>query len=404
MNPKKELNSVVAISAGQGHAIALLKDGTVWGWGENDYGQLGIGDLTDRPVATKVDLDGVFVAIGAGKFHSMALKNDGTVWTWGLNGSYRLGYTAPPPEPPEGSSNIPRQVANFTISKSTVSKSIVSISLDREAYTLTAGGNDQIKVTATYSDGSRLNITDQTKYQSSNPDIASVSSAGVVSGLRAGQSSLTTTFLDQTVNAKVTVVEPTNNGPVPGNAPMPIVTLSDIDGHWAESNIVQAMNQGIVFGYPDDTFRPDRSVSRAEFAVLLMNALKPPGKGVELVFKDKDAIGSWAINQIAQCVELSIIKGFSNGTFRPNKTITHAEMVTMVVRASHLPLADDAATGYLDNADIPQYARSHIVTAERYGIADYVLDNKFKPNEPSTRAESVTAIVNMLKVIKEKKG
>ncbi|MGG1657973.1 S-layer homology domain-containing protein [Brevibacillus sp. NRS-1366] len=395
MNPNRELNSVVSISAGQGHALALLSDGTVWGWGDNRYGQLGTGDFNNRPLATKLDLNGIFVAVGTGKFHSLAIKNDGTIWSWGQNGSYRLGYKTLPPEPPEGFSNVPRQVPDLFLRKS-----LTRIALDSEAFTLTTGGNDQIKVTATYSDGSTLTVTDQTKYQSSKPNIASVSPAGVVSGLRAGQSNLTATFLDHTAKAKVTVLEPIGNVPAPGNAPAQNNLLADINGHWAKNNIVQAVNKGISYGYPDGTFKPDRSVSRAEFAVLLMNALKPEGKGAELTFKDKDAIGSWAMGQIAQCVELGIIHGYSDGTFRPNKTITHTEMIVMVVRAANLPVADDAAAGYLDDMDIPPFARDQAAAAKQYGITSYITDNRFGPNEPSTRAESVTAILNMLKVKK----
>ncbi len=395
INPSKVLNGVVAISAGQGHALALLSDGTVWGWGDNAYGQLGNGTFTSRPFAARLDLDGVIVAIGTGKYHSVAIKNDGTVWTWGYNGSYRLGYKTLPPEPPEGISNVPRQVPDMI-----VSKSLTGIALDSEAYALTTGGNDQVKVTATYSDGSTRNVTEQAKYQSSKPDVAAMSPAGVVSGLRAGQSNLTVTYLDQTAKAKVTVREPTGNPPAPGNAPAPNTALTDIDGHWAKNNIVQAVNQGISYGYPDGTFKPDRSVTRAEFAVLLMNALKPAGQGAELPFKDKGAIGSWAVKQIAQCVELGIIHGYADGTFRPNKTITHAEMIVMVVRAANLPVAGDAAAGYMDEADIPPFARGQAAAAKLYGVTSYMTDGRFRPDEPSTRAESVSAIVNMLKVKK----
>jgi len=398
-NPDRPLNSVVSISAGQGFALALLKDGSVWGWGANDSGQLGKGDLTNRSLAVKVNLDGTFTGIGTGKFHSMAIKNDGTIWTWGFNGSYRLGYATPPPEPPEGASSVPRQVADFNLSNS-----LASLVLDREEYAITVGGSHPIQATAVYSDGSRVNVTDQAKVQSSDPAVVAVNSAGVLSGLRAGQATLAVTFLDRTVNAKVVVTDAPGNTPAPGNSPDPIVTLTDIDGHWAESTIVQAVNQGIATGYPDFTFKPDRSVSRAEFAVLLMNALKPSGEGAEIAFTDKESIGTWAIRQIAQSVELGIIKGYANGTFRPNKTITRAEMITMVVRASRLPIRDEAATGYADDADIPKYARGPVVTAQRYGIAAYIVNDKFEPNKPATRAESVSAIVNMLKAIKGEKG
>ncbi|HIJ88177.1 MAG TPA: hypothetical protein HPP97_10945, partial [Desulfuromonadales bacterium] len=79
------LPEISAVAGGGGHSVALAKDGTVWTWGLNMYGQLGIGSTVNSPVPAKVSgLNGV-VAISAGMHHVMALKNDGTVWAWGNN-------------------------------------------------------------------------------------------------------------------------------------------------------------------------------------------------------------------------------------------------------------------------------------------------------------------------------
>src|SRR5258705_13498427 len=74
-----------SIAAGSYHTLALKSNGTVWGWGLNDFGQVGDGTTTDRlsPVQTSA-LNGV-VAVAAGWYHSVALRSDGTVWTWGDN-------------------------------------------------------------------------------------------------------------------------------------------------------------------------------------------------------------------------------------------------------------------------------------------------------------------------------
>ncbi len=71
--------------------IALKGDGTVWAWGDNDYGQLGDGTIDDRNVPGPVPgLSGV-IAIDAGWGHVIALKSDGTVWTWGYNSYGQIG-------------------------------------------------------------------------------------------------------------------------------------------------------------------------------------------------------------------------------------------------------------------------------------------------------------------------
>jgi len=81
----------VYISGGDSHAAALKKDGTVWTWGHNAWGQLGDGSMTDR--TTPVQVSGLtdVIAVAAGRTMTMALKSDGTVWTWGLNNYGELG-------------------------------------------------------------------------------------------------------------------------------------------------------------------------------------------------------------------------------------------------------------------------------------------------------------------------
>jgi alpha-tubulin suppressor-like RCC1 family protein len=102
------LAGAIAVSAGDAHSLALLNDGTVRAWGENDGGQLGDGTLTDRSAPTRVgSLTGV-MAVAAGGNHSLALAADGSVWAWGANASGQLG---------DGSTvtrNLPVRVSGLT--------------------------------------------------------------------------------------------------------------------------------------------------------------------------------------------------------------------------------------------------------------------------------------------------
>lgn len=187
----------------------------------------------------------------------------------------------------------------------------------------------------------------------------------------------------------------------PIDDPDRLSVFKDITGHWAESTIIKAVEQGVVNGYPDDTFKPDRTVARAEFAVMLMNALKPSVKGSQLSFQDSNTIGLWATQSVSKCVELGIITGYPAGTFRPNKTINHAEMIVMIVRAANLSFNENETTGYIDDAEIPTWAKGAIAVAELYSIPGYITDNRFKSNDLSTRAESITSILNMMNIIKK---
>ncbi|MGC7873064.1 cell wall-binding repeat-containing protein [Desulfosporosinus sp. SYSU MS00001] len=98
----KDLTNIIAVSAGGAHALALKADGTVWAWGSNEEGQLGVDQ--DSPVTTSVQVQGLqnIVAIAAGLDFSLALGSDGRVWAWGDNefrqvneNSNTLKYTAP---------------------------------------------------------------------------------------------------------------------------------------------------------------------------------------------------------------------------------------------------------------------------------------------------------------------
>lgn len=91
------LSSVVAVAASNNHTLALKSDGTVWSWGWNDFGQLGDGTSITRH--TPIQVKGMggtgyltdIVAIRTNNYHSVALKSDGTVWAWGNNNFGQLG-------------------------------------------------------------------------------------------------------------------------------------------------------------------------------------------------------------------------------------------------------------------------------------------------------------------------
>ena len=92
-------NDWIAVSSGGNHTIAIKKDGTIWAWGRNDYGQLGLGSLggthhTPEQVMI-VGISGVvnndWKEVSTGWEHTIAIKKDGTIWAWGSNGYGQLG-------------------------------------------------------------------------------------------------------------------------------------------------------------------------------------------------------------------------------------------------------------------------------------------------------------------------
>ena len=81
-----------AVSAGGYHTLALKSDGSLWAWGYNNHGQLGDGTIETRNVPTRVvSATDDWVAVSAEEYHTLALKSDGTLWAWGDNEYGELG-------------------------------------------------------------------------------------------------------------------------------------------------------------------------------------------------------------------------------------------------------------------------------------------------------------------------
>ncbi|ULL16436.1 beta-xylosidase [Paenibacillus sp. H1-7] len=183
-------------------------------------------------------------------------------------------------------------------------------------------------------------------------------------------------------------------------APKPTVNLSDLAEHWAESDVKQAIDLGIVSGYPDGTFKPDRTVTRAEFATMLINALKPQENrlySTPLTFTDKEKIGAWALNSVAQAVQVGIISGYEDGSFRPDAEITRSEMVKMIANAMGQSGEKADTTGFADDTAIPDWARGAVATLCKRGIIEGKGGNQFAPGDQATRAEAIRVLLNMLR-------
>ncbi|PAF29795.1 InlB B-repeat-containing protein [Paenibacillus sp. 7516] len=178
------------------------------------------------------------------------------------------------------------------------------------------------------------------------------------------------------------------------NAPVE-VALHDIKGHWAEELIQQAVRDGIVKGYVDGSFKPNASVTRAEFTVMLMNALQTDYAEAPLSFTDRSNIGIWAQSAVARAVQAGFIQGDSGGAFHPNDAVTRAEMAVMVANALQVKAESGTSSTFADNEQIPVWARAAVAGMQQSGLLNGKGLNIFAPRDNTTRAEAVKLLLSM---------
>ncbi|MEC0209510.1 S-layer homology domain-containing protein [Paenibacillus ehimensis] len=180
-------------------------------------------------------------------------------------------------------------------------------------------------------------------------------------------------------------------------------TFSDINGHWAESYIKLLANKLVVDGVTDTTFQPERNITRAEFAALVVRALGLDTNSGSSTFKDV-AAGDWYASVVAAAANAKLVDGYEDGTFRPNATINREELAAMVVRALNYAgakpdVSADKQTQLLakfKDASKIVWAKNEIATAIDAGIIDGMTDDTLGARDTATRAQSATMLKRLL--------
>lgn len=185
--------------------------------------------------------------------------------------------------------------------------------------------------------------------------------------------------------------------------------LRDISGHWAEVNIQKMLESEVINGYADQTFRPDKTISRVEFAAFVISAMggqsstRRSGTATGsrssddgLPFTDAHRIPEWAQGYVASALRDGIISGYSDGSFRPNNLITRQEMAVMLVKAlklqSEAEKRANSYLGYYDQGTVAEWARGYVAVAADKGIISGYSDNSFRPFRNASRAEAVSML------------
>lgn len=170
--------------------------------------------------------------------------------------------------------------------------------------------------------------------------------------------------------------------------------LNDIETHWAASTIANLVKQGIVKGFEDGSFKPDDNVDVDAFIKMLVTALG---------YKLENGSGYWATTFIDKAKELQIVK---DGEFdRYDRPINRQEMARMIVRSVNESLTSDTEqlkNVILDFNSITEDYQEYILKAYGLGIISGYEDGRFKGTDNATRAEAVAMIFRVLTPAKRK--
>ena len=191
--------------------------------------------------------------------------------------------------------------------------------------------------------------------------------------------------------------EDSNSGeiisPIP---PQEEIKFNDIKGHWAESTIKSFVDKGFIDGYKDSTFRPNNSMTRAEFVKLVNRVFGFTQKGEEQ-FTDVNK-EDWFYDDICIGIKEGYIKGKSKDVFAPNDNITREEVamiLTNIMKNKDVNL--DKLDSFKDGNKTSQWAQSSVEGAIEAGYMNGYEDQTIKASGSITRAEAVSMLSRVKK-------
>ncbi|WP_274654043.1 S-layer homology domain-containing protein [Paenibacillus humicola] len=180
------------------------------------------------------------------------------------------------------------------------------------------------------------------------------------------------------------------------------VSFTDMVGNWAQKDVTTLASKLIVEGTGANKFEPKRNITRAEFAAMVVRSLGLDASGTAS-FKDV-ASNQWYAGSVAAAADAGIIKGYEDGSFKPNANITRKEVAAMVVRAmayagKDVKLSDAdvsaALAKYTDAASLG-WAKAEVAAAIKSGIVLGQTSTQVVGDANANRAEAATMIIRFL--------
>ena len=181
--------------------------------------------------------------------------------------------------------------------------------------------------------------------------------------------------------------------------------FTDIRGHWAFPSICWTVENGLMNGTSATLYSPERSTSRAMIVTILWRMEGKPSPAGSASFGDV-ADGRWYTEAVRWAAEHEIVKGYGNGRFGPDDSITREQMAAILYRYSQYRGADTTQGGmavreYPDYASISSYALSAMGWSVNAGLITGMADGSLNPRGYATRAQAATILArycaNLLK-------
>jgi hypothetical protein len=181
--------------------------------------------------------------------------------------------------------------------------------------------------------------------------------------------------------------------PVEDEIMLPV--FKDLQNHWSKNATMKLYEGGMIKGYEDGTIRPDNEITREEAAVLIARAFSlDPSNDTDMHFDDHNQISDWAKGYVTAARQWEFIKGYPDNTFRPKDKITRQELITMYINTFIAVSIPDDELEFADKELIGEWARDSILIAVKSGIISGYPDNTFRPRNNITRAETFAIFAN----------
>lgn len=165
---------------------------------------------------------------------------------------------------------------------------------------------------------------------------------------------------------------------------------SDYDKHWAKTGIERWSQKEVLKGYEDGSFKPNNTVTRGELAAILVRVFGLNEVTGAATYKDVVAT-KWYAGDVAKVSAAGIMNDYEDGTFKPEQEATREEAAYAIAKAYHVA-AQDKTSSFTDQAQISEWAEDEIAALVAGGYLNGNPDGSFRPQATLTRAEAVTMV------------